>query len=603
MNPSLPRTFWPGVILTGVVALYSLAFRHRIEVSNRAVAPLLELAVVQDIAAVSGVEITDALRRLQTAGLGGVVLPETTVRDQVAAGAMRLEGDPEKVAVVLTHPSPRMFAAITHRYRSAVVIDENRIEIPGVGTDGVLSTPLGLPEESCEAIKRSGLLIVARHSNPLGAGPDYARQTLEDSKACGTSTFLPMGEQVLGQRTGIDGLAETLHQLDMTYATPEFAKIAGDAKAVKLLQDRVIRLHSVQAAEVDKMTPEDVIDRFVKAYRERSIRYLLIRPVSAAAIDPIAEMADLLNRIRRGIEKEGGEIKPPHPFQDSGVPRFVFPILGVAVALAAVSILWPLFGAMTPWAPLLAVMGLGAWSESLRPLFAVLAAIVFPIGAYYWLSSRTRVNVFVSVVAMSAISLVGGLAVAGFLNGLPYFVKVSQFPAVKLAHFFPIVVIGYLLLRRHFDIRAFAKSPVAWGGLGIGLLALAVIGIMLMRTGNESPAGVSSLELKIRSVLEQFLYARPRTKEFLFGHPALVVGLGLYARGLAENQRGWLAAAIGLLTLSAIGQTSIVNTLCHLHTPLDLSLARIATGLVLGGMLGGIAWLILNKLLPRGTRT
>jgi len=578
-----------------------MAFRHRVEVSNRAVAPLLEADVVQDLAAVSGTPLEAALKRLQASGLGGVVMQETTVRDQVAAGAIRLEAHSDRIVVEVSQPSPRIFAALTRRFRKAIGIDDRRMEVPGVGPDVLLSTPLGLDEHICEAVKSLGLLIVARHSNPLGADPDYIRLTLDDSHTLGATTFLPMGEQVLGQRTEIESLAETIRGLDMTYATPEFAKIAGDAKAVKLLQDRVIRLHSIQAAEVDKMTPEEVIDRFVKAYRERSIRLLLIRPVSAAALDPVSETADLLRKIKRGIEREGGEIKAPHPFADSAVPRYVFPILGVAIVLAVVTIAWPLFGAMPTWAPLLALLGAGAWMESARPYLAILAAMAFPIGAYQWLTTRARVHLWASILVMSAISLVGGMAVAGMLNGLPYFVKVVQFPAVKLSHFFPIVVIGFLLIRRHFDVRAFAKSPVAWGGLGVGFLALAIIGLMLMRTGNESPAGVSGLELKIRGLLEQFLYARPRTKEFLFGHPALVVGLALYARAIGGKDQAWLGASIGLLTLSAIGQTSIVNTLCHLHTPLDLSLARIATGLVLGGMLGGIAWLILDKLLPRGT--
>jgi hypothetical protein len=48
------------------------------------------------------------------------------------------------------------------------------------------------------------------------------------------------------------------------------------------------------------------------------------------------------------------------------------------------------------------------------------------------------------------------------------------------------------------------------------------------------------------------------------------------------------------LLIGAIGQTSIVNTLCHLHTPVEVSLIRILIGLILGGILGSAAWALLN---------
>ena len=47
--------------------------------------------------------------------------------------------------------------------------------------------------------------------------------------------------------------------------------------------------------------------------------------------------------------------------------------------------------------------------------------------------------------------------------------------------------------------------------------------------------------------------------------------------------------------LAAIGQTSVVNTMCHLHTPITLSLARIGVGWILGCILGWIVWGVLSR--------
>jgi hypothetical protein len=47
--------------------------------------------------------------------------------------------------------------------------------------------------------------------------------------------------------------------------------------------------------------------------------------------------------------------------------------------------------------------------------------------------------------------------------------------------------------------------------------------------------------------------------------------------------------------VGAIGQTSIVNTLCHLHTPVEVGVTRIVIGLALGGILGATVWALAGR--------
>ncbi len=54
------------------------------------------------------------------------------------------------------------------------------------------------------------------------------------------------------------------------------------------------------------------------------------------------------------------------------------------------------------------------------------------------------------------------------------------------------------------------------------------------------------------------------------------------------------------MTIGAVGQTDIVNTLCHFHTPVALSLERVLVGLVAGGILGAVLWAAVSMLLPKG---
>jgi hypothetical protein len=50
---------------------------------------------------------------------------------------------------------------------------------------------------------------------------------------------------------------------------------------------------------------------------------------------------------------------------------------------------------------------------------------------------------------------------------------------------------------------------------------------------------------------------------------------------------GWAAL---LLMLGGVGLTDVVNTLCHLHTPVKVSLTRDLLGIVIGVGVGAIVW-------------
>jgi hypothetical protein len=44
-----------------------------------------------------------------------------------------------------------------------------------------------------------------------------------------------------------------------------------------------------------------------------------------------------------------------------------------------------------------------------------------------------------------------------------------------------------------------------------------------------------------------------------------------------------------------LGQVSLLNTFCHIHTPLQVTVFRAFNGLVLGLIFGMVAWMIFGK--------
>jgi hypothetical protein len=113
--------------------------------------------------------------------------------------------------------------------------------------------------------------------------------------------------------------------------------------------------------------------------------------------------------------------------------------------------------------------------------------------------------------------------------------------------------------------------------VAIGILGAAGL-YYLTRTGNAGQ--VSDFELQLRSILENTFGVRPRTKEFLLGHPLFLLGIFLALR------YRW---AMVLLIPGTIAQLSIVDTFAHIHTPLLLSIIRILLGIGLGALIGLVA--------------
>ncbi len=583
MTP-LPKWLFPAVLLSAALALISISYRHRVETRNKRVAIVTEIEAIEALATAQGIPLDAALVQLREKGLTGVVLSEETVASLLSEGDLTLAN-----------------GQIFFRNRSV----EDRcwrglgIRFPGetVPSIALLRTvAVGLKPEAAFAIQTAELQIVARHANPIGLSAEGVRQTLAWSKELGAGAYLPLGDQVLGRRGAVPQLIESLETLDLLYASVEFGKMSGEAEVKAKAADRVVLMHSAQSAELDRLSPGAAVERYAKAARERNMRILLVRPLSNASAEPLTDFGDFMHRIGDRIRQEGGEIGPARPFENPQVPL----PLRVALAWSVVPIAAFVAVRLLRCRALLLIAGLkigliaiASVTEPGLKLMALTAAVVFPVAGFLALDARRGKRWPVEFLILSGCSLVGGLCVAGLLNDLPYLIRASLFPGVKLAHLAPLALVGIYFFVRLFRAKEALRSPITWGAAALSLLLLILFLYMLTRTGNDSPASVSGLELRFRAILDALLPIRPRTKEFLIGHPLLILGIGLLirARQKGEAPSGWIAL---LLTAGAIGQVSLVNTLEHLHTPIALGLLRIAIGLGCGMALGALLWLVIQ---------
>ena len=96
----------------------------------------------------------------------------------------------------------------------------------------------------------------------------------------------------------------------------------------------------------------------------------------------------------------------------------------------------------------------------------------------------------------------------------------------------------------------------------------------------------------MRALLEQLMYARPRQKEFMIGHPAFFLTvLAVYRCA----PRWWQFV---LVCGAVIGQGSLVQTFCHMRTPVIMSFIRALDGYASGAALGIIAVVAVWLLIP-----
>lgn len=205
-----------------------------------------------------------------------------------------------------------------------------------------------------------------------------------------------------------------------------------------------------------------------------------------------------------------------------------------------------------------------------------------------------------SLAVASLFSMAGGIIIHGSLAGAEGILKLSEFRGVTISMALPILLFAAWAwqaetladawdaaknrLSGYWErFSALWQSPIRYGDVAFILIAMGVIGVVLLRSGNDSLLGVLSIESLFRDGLEQSFGLRPRTKE-LIGHPLMM----LFLLSIAWRTRISVMLGIGAL----LAQISILNTFCHLHTPLELTITRVLLGLGLGAATG-IAWCVL----------
>ncbi|MCL6456855.1 MAG: DUF5693 family protein [Gorillibacterium sp.] len=506
--------------------------------------------------------------------------------------------------------------------------------------------PLGPDPIALEALKAKGLLVVARISNRHQPYvEEQMDRVLSAYAASGTHNLIVEGNYVpgYGEGTGnhIADFAALMDKHKIALAAVEMIKTpAGLGTLAQKLNYNVLRAHSFTEADADKMsaalTPmqqksriRELSDRLVLAVKDRNIRMVFLNARPYRNVDT-ATVADPLLPIYQSLQGPNGVMERIHQAGyltgEGSSGKFAFykstirDMLKPFVALGCVAMIALMLSAFMPtWSLVLFVLGLlgsaGLYVLSPGMLDKTLAlgagissasvAMFMAIKRLRRLKTNTTLPA-VSIVAnlfirTTLISLMGAVLIVGLLNHVSYNLLLNQFIGVKALGMLPVLIVALYLsffsesLGNAEKVRKAKKlleSPITVLWIVAGALLVAMLTYYLSRTGNEGQ--VSGLERRFRTILEDVLKVRPRTKEFLFGHPLFILGAYLTVRYRRPS-------ALWIMLLGVIGQVGMVGTFTHLHTPIYISAIRVGYGLLFGAVFGFILIFVWN-MFARGWR-
>ncbi len=632
----LQQVFLAVVIAGGLAVAGWIGYqRIMVEQANSTVAVAVDYNDVLRTAALAGRPPQEILAQIKATGVSHVAITELTLSDLVktrrlfntASSAVFL-AEPNVPPAVRkriqkqligklprpegTTPQGQRYDYYTHLLRIAPQVEEI-----GVGYD-----------EAVEAVREAGLSIVARPQPKFVQEQDIALAIAAagDIKA---DIVVFAGTQVLGYQKQIEQTARALRQSGLKFGYVELAPQAGEQTLAHHLDYKFIRTHSIPQAEMEQISPQRALDRFSLAVSERKTRLCYVRLFFNQG-NPVKYNLTYLDQLIERLKRDGFTVGSPQYFNSVPVPDWALSVMFTAIAAALIWLMQSIVGLRRLWFWVITVVALAAAGAAglsglaiFRPLAALAAALIFPTWAVIGVrlrehSARHPLPVgLLTFVRVSLLTVVGGVLVAACLTSDAYLMKIAQFRGVKLSQLLPLLVIGVVFAARsmhsYWEVRtelgqaqpelpalaaglrqAFSQVVRYWHVAAV-VVGLGVLAVLMMRSGNQPAVGASGIEVQLRALLDRLLVVRPRSKEIFFAHPIMLFTLILVAAGLRRGV--WAGLAAG-----AIGQVSILNTFCHLHTPLMVSLIRVGHGLWLGVLGGLVLWLAIYLLGVRRSR-
>lgn len=467
------------------------------------------------------------------------------------------------------------------------------------GTDELASMNIGYDDALIIELQGREIAVIARI--PEVTSPEFLRGELDRVHATfGIDRVMFAGVATPFVATPAEdvALATWLEENGFTLLLIELVEQMGVETYAERISS-VIRLHGLSF--IQEPDPQARVDRAVRGLKERNIRVLFYRYTPGLSADErMAELVDVMSGTNAAAPA-GMAPGTAQPFDDL-VPNPLLALGGILVAAGIGAAAGAVLGAtfMAIGAAGMGLLALGAivtGSGSLGDLLRLGVAVLFASVAVLVAAPARRLGpAAIEYAKAGLVTLAGGFAVTGLAYDTSFLTSAEDFWGVKALLLAPPALVGIVAAHRVLERPGWSDTVTVlnlevrvWH---MAALAVAVAAVAYLTLRSDNTGAAFDIELAFRQELENLLYVRPRTKEFLIGFPALLLGIVLATR----TRYGWWLYAV-----AAIGTASAIDTFTHFHAPLLASTVRTVLGIVIGVGVG-VVLLWLFGLGERGAR-
>ena len=490
---------------------------------------------------------------------------------------------------------------------------------------------LGLPTDEMQEVNAAGFHVIARPTNFNHCTREDVDAVFKRLDGIDVSDIVFSGSQALGAPDEADYTADKMMERGITLGMIEgvtqlqFFPQDGLLDIARDMDYKSARFYTIAKEELEKLKIDDAVERWSNTDAERNIRINLLRIYEkpAPGMSLLETNMTYFAAVRDQLVAHGYKIGPAATYEHFYPSALLRAVVMAGVAAAMVLYLSLVVPALKPkyMYGLLAILMVGMMApvlmghgNKIRLIAAFASANVFPAIAIIWQLDRIRsrqaegnsslIKIFIAgaiaLFASGVVSYVGASYLSGSLADTEYLLEVNIFRGVKLTFVLPLVLVAIAFLQRFdlFDgkmddtdgVIAQAKKildmPVKIKTLFIMLLVLAAGVVFVARSGHTMGMPVSGAELQFRAFLEKAMYARPRSKELMIGHPAFMLA------AMAWFRKWPTMVLFALVIVATIGMGSMVETFAHMRSPVFMSFARGIGGIVLGCGVGAIAMMM-----------
>lgn len=523
-----------------------------------------------------------------------------------AAGETPIPDEGSKVVMMQRWPQKNLEGALPGKLKASDrVVFEVALPVRSMQSFG-----LGYSDEQIKPFAKAGYNIWLRPENRNKADAQTVTEVLtQASKMDNVQGFIfgGMSNESPGFPDALDTTIDFLksHKLKLGFIElPKASQQKGMESIVRGLPEQTVRVFAVSPQQQSTLKPERLAQMYGLAARERNARVLYIRPYP---YDPSPDKGfehpnDTFRTLLADDLKRHMDEGQASTFSQ---PVSVSFVLAAIISAGVMCVFWKLLDlffkvprklgmALCIGLPLVtAVACLTPYSQFYRTLLAFASAGIISLYAivhlYDDIDKVARLPRLKQVwhgsssiwLRMTFWSLSGALLASSLLQETSFKLGLDTFRGVKpLTVGVPMLAVVAWFARKG-NWRAILevfRTRIRLYHL-VGFAFLAVVGVFYaIRSGNTGgEVGGDALEAEryVRMYLDNTLGVRPRFKEFLIAHPAML--LAPFAMRLGGPYMAWIFILAG-----ATGQVGLPDTFAHIHTPIIVSLIRTLMGAAFG---------------------